>query len=64
MLEPSDLRRELAKIKELAVSKDEKSKSKAQSQFRRLQSMVVDDISKTGDYRVRALLKTMNDFRL
>ena len=62
MLDVREVKRQLYKIQELAFAKDDKSKNKAKSTYSRLRAMVFDDISKTGDQRVRGLLKALADF--
>lgn len=67
MLEISDIKRELKKIREVVSGrsgKDEKSVAKAHSMFNRLRLKVMEDISKTGDQRTRAMMKILSDFKL
>ena len=63
MIEISDLRRELAKIRADAGGK-KGDPAKARQHFEALSQAVLEDIEKTGDARVRGLLRTLREFVL
>lgn len=73
MIDPSELKRELNKVRDIAngnikekgevLTKEQRLK-KAQNVFAQLQNFVMDDISKTGDQRVRQLMRMIKEFQL
>jgi hypothetical protein len=56
MIEPADLRREIQKIRDVALGKSG-NKAKGGEMLGRLQGAVMHDLAQTGD-----LLRLMNDF--
>ncbi|HUY27295.1 MAG TPA: hypothetical protein VMV27_07715 [Candidatus Binataceae bacterium] len=63
MITPAEVRAELAKIRTVSTGKNV-DVPKASAMFGRLQSVVFDDLSKTGDQRVRAILRLIMEFKL
>lgn len=61
MIDPSDVRREIKKIRDMAFTKGG-SKDKAGAAFGQLQGAVMHDLANTGDSRTRNLLRQLNDF--
>jgi hypothetical protein len=66
MIDASEVKAELTKIRELAHTKGatDKDKEKAGAMFQRLQALVIEDISKTGDQRTRNLMRMLSEFKL
>jgi hypothetical protein len=64
MIDAREVKQQLKLIKEMASDKDEKVKAKAAPAYQRLQNIVFDDLSKTGDQRVRLIMKLMFEFKL
>lgn len=64
MIDVSEVKTELKKIRELASGKKSTDKAKVQTAFNELQSKVFHDISQTGDQRVRTLLRLLLEFKL
>jgi hypothetical protein len=61
MIEPADLRKEIQKIRDVALGKSG-NKAKGAEMLGQLQNAVMRDLAQTGDQRTRLLLRLMNDF--
>lgn len=68
MIDLDEVKRELKRIKFLAHTKNKDPNidnfKQAQDKFIQFQGFILDDISKTGDQRVRSLMKVLREFTL
>jgi len=64
MIDVREVKKQLAEIHRLSVSKDDKEKTKAAPAYQRLQAIVFDDLSKTSDQRTRLIMKLLSEFKM